>query len=147
MKLLVTIRSKRNQKCTYSTSYTLDAHGNIPQLVVVVDPSQLSIIFCYCRWTRIGVETTVFVLSRNTIHLRGIRIGGNYSDGLVVLPQGDGQILRLARPALTSLLEPPLHEWLQLWGEPFTVCSQSATAIQPYSPSRCKSSRRSTLEK
>ena len=64
-----------------------------PKLVVVIDPSHLSIVFCYCRWTRIGVRTTIFVLSRNTIHLGGIRIGGDNGDGLIVLPQEDGQIL------------------------------------------------------
>ena len=34
---------------------------------------------------------------------------------------------------LSPLLEPLLHEWLQLWGEPFTVCSQCATAVKPIS--------------
>ena len=73
------------------------------------------------------------MLPRDTIHLCGIGISGDDSDGLVILPQGDGQIFGLTRPALTSLLEPPLHMWLQLWGEPFAVCSQCATTIQPIS--------------
>ena len=34
---------------------------------------------------------------------------------------------------LSPLLEPLLHEWLQLWGKPFTVRSQCATAVKPVS--------------
>ena len=63
-----------------------------PKLVIVVDPSHFSVILCYCRWTWIGVRSTIFVLARNTIHLCEIRISGDDSDGFIVLPQGDGQI-------------------------------------------------------
>ena len=63
-----------------------------PELVIVVDPSHFSVVLGYCRWTWIGVGTTIFVLVRNTIHLRGIRVSGDDGDGLIVLPQGDGQI-------------------------------------------------------
>ena len=58
--------------------------------------------------------STILVLARNAIHLRRIRISGDDSDRLIILPQGDGEVLRLARPTLTSLLEPLLHEWFQL---------------------------------
>ena len=37
--------------------------------------------------------TAIFVLPRNTIHLCRIRISGNDGDGLIVLPQRDGQVL------------------------------------------------------
>ena len=64
-----------------------------PKLVIIVDPSHFSVILCYCRWTWIGVGSTIFVLARNTIHLRRIRICGDDGDGLIVLPQGDGEVL------------------------------------------------------
>ena len=92
-----------------------------PKLVIVVDPSHLFVVLCYCRWTGIGVGAAISVLPRNTVHLRRIGISGDDGDRLIVLPQGDGQVPRLARLALTSLLEPLLHKGLQLGREPFAV--------------------------
>ena len=92
-----------------------------PKLVIVIDLSHLSVIFCYCRWIWVGVGTAIFVFTRNTVHLCWIRIGGNDGDRLIVLPQGDGQVLGLASLAFTALLKPLLHKGLQLWGEPFAV--------------------------
>ena len=62
------------------------------------------------------------MIPRNT----GIRIGGNDSNRLIVLPRRDGQILQLACLALTSLLEPLLH---QCGGIPLQS-DLSATAIE-----------------
>ena len=80
--------------------------------------------------------TIVLVLSQNTIHLGRIGIGCDDSDGLIVLPQGDSQVLRLVRPTVTSLLETVLHKWFQLRRETFAVGSQHSTAIQPISARR-----------
>ena len=60
-------------------------------------------------------------------------MGGNDGDRLIVLSQGDGQVLGLANLALTSLLEPLIHEGLQLWGEPLRF---DLSVPQPYSPSQ-----------
>ena len=81
--------------------------------LIVINPSHVFIIFYNCRQTWVGMGTAVCVYEKHCVGSKSVAI----TDVLIVLPQGDGHVLGLACPALTFLFE-PLHEWLQLWGNP-----------------------------
>ena len=64
-----------------------------PELIVDVNSSHLFVIICYCRGAQIAVCTAIFVLPRNILRQRWVRVGGNDGDWLVILPQRDGEVL------------------------------------------------------
>ena len=70
-------------------------------------------------------------------------IGGNNTDGLVVLPHGNRKIFVLACLTLSSLLEPLFCSLLELRKKAFAVCSQVPQLYKPF----CRSPRRPTPEK
>ena len=73
------------------------------------------------------MRTAIFMLTRNTLQLCGIKIGGNDGHELIVLPQrGSLTGMSCSHPSPSA----PSSRVASTVGEPFAVGSQCATAIE-----------------